>query len=252
VIILNSGVIHRVGGCRVSVKLAKRLAGLGYVAARFDHAGIGDSPPRRDGLDLEESHKAEIIEVMTALEHRAGSGSFVLYGLCSGARDGFYAALQDHRVVGIVQVDGFAYRNFKYHLIRGLHRLRGLRMLNRPLRRRMGSLPRRELSTPGKDMWVEAWPDYPPRREVRHGYERLVKRGVHIYAVYTGSWHLEFNYEGQFLDMYSGVDFGDLLTVRYLPDASHLLPKPEHQEAVLAGVTEWIIGTFAPDSEISV
>ena len=55
VILLNSGLVHRVGPNRVYVKLARRLAGLGLTVLRFDYSGVGDSPNRRDSIALEES-----------------------------------------------------------------------------------------------------------------------------------------------------------------------------------------------------
>jgi pimeloyl-ACP methyl ester carboxylesterase len=247
VVILNSGVIHRVGACRVSVSLARRLAGVGHPVLRFDHHGIGDSPPRQDALEGVESRVNEIVEAMDGVAARAGSGDFVLYGLCSGARDAFHAALEDERVVGIVQVDGFAYRTLRYHLGKIAERLRDPRMLVRAVQSRIAP-PRREGSGAESDgdMWVQQWPDYPPRREVEAGYGRLVARGVHIHALYTGSWQDQYNYPGQFRDMYSRIDFDGLLTVRYLPEARHILPDPAHRELVIGGVAEWITRAFQP------
>ena len=41
VVILNSGVIHRVGPNRIYVALARDLAALGFPVLRFDLSGIG-------------------------------------------------------------------------------------------------------------------------------------------------------------------------------------------------------------------
>jgi pimeloyl-ACP methyl ester carboxylesterase len=247
VVILNSGVIHRVGACRVSVSLARRLARLGHPVLRFDHHGIGDSPPRQDALEGVEGRVSEIVEAMDAVAARTGSRAFVLYGLCSGARDAFHAALEDERVVGIVQVDGFAYRTLRYHLGKLVERVRDPRMLMRSVQRRLA--PTRRGGTAAEsdgDMWVQQWPDYPPRREVEAGYGRLVARGVHIHALYTGSWQDQYNYSGQFRDMYSRIDFDGRLTVRCLPEARHILPDPTHREMVIGGVAEWITRAFEP------
>ena len=50
VIMLNSGILHHVGACRLHVKLARALAPVGYTVMRFDHSGIGDSDARRETL----------------------------------------------------------------------------------------------------------------------------------------------------------------------------------------------------------
>lgn len=240
VILLNSGNMHRVGAGRISVTMARRLAALGHVVLRFDHAGVGDSAARRDTLDVDGSRVTEIREVMSILESRFEVDGFVLYGLCSGARDAFHAAIDDTRVRGLVQIDGFAYRTVRYHigeLSRRLANLRSLpRIAGRLIRNGDGSTDLAQ----GADMFVQEWPDYPPRADVRAGYRKLVERSVSLYVVYTGSWDEEYNYERQFLDMYSGVDFGDALTLRYMPAAAHTLPDPVNRQRVIDGVCAWI------------
>ena len=104
-ILLNAGVIHRVGPSRLYVHLARDLATLGCVAARFDHSGIGDSPVRRDGASFEESSLVEAREAMDALQESRGVERFILIGLCSGAVTAFDTAGVDDRVVGVVLIN---------------------------------------------------------------------------------------------------------------------------------------------------
>jgi pimeloyl-ACP methyl ester carboxylesterase len=105
VVFLNAGVIHRVGPSRLYVTLARDLAGLGCVVARFDHSGVGDSSVRRDGLPFEESAIAEAREAMDWLQKTRGVDRFVLAGLCSGAVTSFEAAVVDERVVGVAMIN---------------------------------------------------------------------------------------------------------------------------------------------------
>jgi alpha-beta hydrolase superfamily lysophospholipase len=104
-ILLNAGVIHRVGPSRLYVHLARELAALGCVAARFDHSGIGDSSVRRDGSSFEESSLVEAREAMDALQESRGVERFVLIGLCSGAVTAFDTAGVDARVVGVIMIN---------------------------------------------------------------------------------------------------------------------------------------------------
>src|SRR5215472_19382863 len=50
VILLNPGIVHRVGPGRIYVKIARALAAKGFVVLRFDFSGIGDSAARHDSL----------------------------------------------------------------------------------------------------------------------------------------------------------------------------------------------------------
>lgn len=240
VIVLNSGNMHRVGAGRISVTMARRLAGLGHVVLRFDHAGVGDSAARRDGLDIDTSRVTEIREVMSILDSRFDVAGFVLYGLCSGARDAFHAAIEDDRVRGLVQIDGFAYRTLRFRLNRLRRRLANLGSLPRLFGRLMSNGESSSKPALGADMFVQEWPEYPPRVEVEAGYRRLVERGLSLYVAYTGSWYEEYNYRQQFQDMYPGVGFEDSLTLRYMPTAAHTLPDPAHRRELIDGICEWI------------
>jgi pimeloyl-ACP methyl ester carboxylesterase len=101
VVLLNAGLVHRVGPGRLYVKLARRLATHGFVVVRFDYSGIGDSPARSDHLPVEQSGVSETVEAMDFLARTRGVESFSLVGLCSGAIFSFRTALHDPRVAGI-------------------------------------------------------------------------------------------------------------------------------------------------------
>src|SRR5215475_3162536 len=52
VIILNAGVLHRVGPHRLHVLLARRLAASGFTGLRLDLGGIGDSIASSDAASF--------------------------------------------------------------------------------------------------------------------------------------------------------------------------------------------------------
>lgn len=101
VILLNAGMIHRVGPNRIYVKLARRLSEQGYLTLRMDLSGIGDSLPRPDHMSIEKSAIDDTIQAMDYLEETYQCQRFVLMGHCAGAFLSFFAASQDERVTGI-------------------------------------------------------------------------------------------------------------------------------------------------------
>ena len=105
VILLNSGLIHRVGPNRVYVKIARRLAAEGFVAFRFDFSGIGDSLVRYDNLSFEKSAVDEVQDAMDFLEQTRGIDRFLLLGICSGAINALNTAYEDSRVVGAAPIN---------------------------------------------------------------------------------------------------------------------------------------------------
>ena len=105
IIILNAGLVHRVGPNRLSVKIASVLGSLGFTTLRFDHSGIGDSSVRNDNLPY---HKSVILETQEAMDfvHSAkGIQRFILLGICSGATNSFEVARRDPRVRGIILIN---------------------------------------------------------------------------------------------------------------------------------------------------
>jgi len=100
IIILNSGIVHRVGPNRIYVKMARDLSAMGFLVLRFDFSSIGDSLPRRDNLPFVKSAIREVREAMDYLSQSRGARQFLLIGSCSGARVSFQTACQESRVIG--------------------------------------------------------------------------------------------------------------------------------------------------------
>jgi pimeloyl-ACP methyl ester carboxylesterase len=105
VLILNAGIVHRVGPNRLYVKMARDLAARGFVALRFDFSGIGDSGVRADSLPFPESAIRETQEAMDYLAAATGIQRFVLMGICSGGTISFRTACRDPRVIGAVLIN---------------------------------------------------------------------------------------------------------------------------------------------------
>lgn len=105
VILLNAGLVHRVGPNRVYVKVARRLAQSGIVVFRFDRSGLGDSAVRSDHLPADESAILETKEAMDYLSTSRGIERFVLMGICSGAEISAQTACSDDRVAGAILVN---------------------------------------------------------------------------------------------------------------------------------------------------
>lgn len=105
VVLLNAGLVHRVGPNRLYVRLARRLAASGLVVARFDLSGVGDSRPAGERSGFTERAVAETRACMDLLASTRGTGCFVVGGLCSGADNALVAAGEDPRIVGLALLE---------------------------------------------------------------------------------------------------------------------------------------------------
>jgi len=249
VIFLNSGILHRVGSCRIHVRLARALSAQGFTSLRFDFSGIGDSDQRRDSLAFEDSAVVETREAMDYLAKLKGTQRFVLGGLCSGADMAHETALKDPRVAGLLMLDAWAYRNAGFYLhhygkralqpavwrnfikvrldkLRGTHRGYGA---NAPV---------------GEGVEVDV-PKYvrvfPPRERVASDLRGFVDRGVSLYCLWTGGL-TDYNHCGQYAETFRDVPFKGLLREEHIPDADHILTGLSHQTMVVDGVVDWLNG----------
>jgi hypothetical protein len=252
VLILNSGVMHHVGACRLSVKIARAVAERGLLAVRFDYSGIGDSEPRRGSRSFEEVSISECVEVMDYVEKTRGTRRFILYGLCSGADAAYHAALADDRVIGFAQIDAYCYRNWRFYVEHYRPLLLSPSRLKMSLTYRwrsfrgqgeqaLGGLsddeaPYFEIATYSRA--------FPPREEVAAGLSRLIARGVRNYVVFTGS-EPHYNYEGQYRDSFRPLRFGELLREEYFSKANHIITQREYQGKIVERIADWIADASA-------
>ena len=104
-VLLNAGLVHRVGPNRFYVTLARELARAGHVTLRFDFSGVGDSGPIGNSLPFEENSVKDTKDALDFLATTRGIERFILFGLCSGAMISFDTASCDPRIVGIAMIN---------------------------------------------------------------------------------------------------------------------------------------------------
>lgn len=102
-LLLNTGANRHVGVGRLSVRLARHLAGIGVASLRMDGLGLGDSDaaPDRDPTappDLYASALTRDAACGLDLLLAEGTGRAMVVGLCSGAHHALQLALADARV----------------------------------------------------------------------------------------------------------------------------------------------------------
>jgi len=246
VLMLNSGILHRVGSCRLHVRLARALAAAGYTSLRFDYSGIGDSEPRRDTLPFEASAVAETREAMDYLAARKGLDRFVLLGLCSGADMAHETAVADARVRALVLLDAWAYRNLGYYWRHYAPRLLRPAVWANYGRVRLQRLARRRVAagTPvGGDGVEYEMPKYvrefPPRERIANDLRLFMSRGMQLFLLWTGGLWV-YNHRGQYAATFRRELVAGNVREEYLPDADHILTGLDHQAWVTREVVSWL------------
>lgn len=250
VLLLNSGILHRVGACRQNVRIARRLAGAGYPVLRFDYSGIGDSEVRRDHLSFEESAVVETVEAMNYLGSVSDSREFVLLGLCSGADMAFETAKADARVVGLGLIDPWAYRTPRYYVHHYAPRLLRLQSWKNAIRRQLFERGASDGFPSIGDPEVEGLElptyvrEFPPREQATKDLEMLVGRGVQMCCVFSDGQEDHYNYQGQFEDAFRGIGLGQVLTEVHVPGSDHIFTDLDHQTLLLDTLDQWMQRSF--------
>lgn len=240
VLLLNAGLLHRVGPNRLYVSLARRLAALGLPVLRFDYSGLGESEPRRDEVTLEQSMLEEGLEAMHFLQAEGIADRFVPMGLCAGAEQSQRLAHADARVVGAVLIDGYAYRTPGYYareLARHLLSARSWRRLAGSLGRRSTDASSPAPRNPGGVDFVR---EFPPREECLAQLEAIVARDVELFLVFTGGGMAElYNHPAQFGATFPSLRGHARIRLDFMPLADHTFTLRKQQDAVLASIEAW-------------
>lgn len=245
VLILNSGVMHHVGACRFSVKLARALAQHNFLSLRFDFSGVGDSETRPGGLDFAEVSSSETIEVMDYLEKKKGIKRFIIYGLCSGADAAYETAIKDSRVEAICQIDPYCYQTpdwFWRHYGPKLFNLQNwLNRLSKLLPQKPQPDNGAAIPKPGTDNIeaAEYLRVFPAKAEVEQNIAALIQRQVHLYSIFTSAQSEILNASGQFAKSFSSIDFGQLLRCEYYADLTHIITEPHYQKLLVDNICQW-------------
>jgi dienelactone hydrolase len=263
VILLNAGVVHRIGPYRKSVKIARRLAAEGFLVMRFDLAGIGDSEPRRDALSFEEGAISDVKEAMDHLQKTRHIDKFVLMGLCSGADNSYQTTYRDPRVVGALMMDGYSYRTPEFHARYFVKRARKVPSWRALAGRKLKALERRvrDYLDRAKDdgSGGEEEPpiaqgepvrqyvrEFPPKERLASEMLELVGRGVRLHFVYSSGMREYYNYERQFMDSFRGVDFKGMVTSEFFAEADHTFTEIKSQEDLVDAIVRWMLRAFPP------
>lgn len=240
VILLNAGLLYRIGPNRLYVELARHLAAQGYPSLRFDMSGVGDSELRDGRLLYIERSTHDTVAALDFLAETVGTERFVLMGLCTGAFSAFRAALADEGVSGCVLLDGYSYptvrSRIRYYLPRALELERWTGYVGRRLGLATGAT---EDAAGGDDMIIFE-NEVVPRDRFARELGELTERGTELFMVYTGLGPLAYNYEGQLEDAFPDLDLETNVTVRYYPNADHTFTLPGNRQRLIADVNWWM------------
>jgi pimeloyl-ACP methyl ester carboxylesterase len=249
VVILNTGIIHRVGQHRMYVTMARQLAAAGHVVLRFDFSGIGDSRNRTDGLSPVAACMADVQDALDWLSASHDVSEAVLAGLCSGADIALRYGHTDPRVVGLMLLDPAippTARFYADYILRRMRRLRSWMTFASGGGRIWGDLVGRTALAIGTRpaAWDGGLIDPRTRSELEGLYRQSLERDIRLFVVLTGGDLAgRQTYREQLLDAFPTVPFEDKLRLEYFADSDHTFAPPRDRERLNVMIADWLAAT---------
>lgn len=239
VVMLNAGVLHRVGPRRMHVLLGRELAALGFPTCRVDLSGIGDSRSITGHASFRESAVADTRLVMDELART----QFVIFGLCSGADNALAVAARDPRVAAVVLLDAFSYST-KRAYAREFLRRRAQSGLLPAMTTVVGAWTRvgARLLRRGDRSAAPVGRVSPPISEARKLLRELVEQGTKILFIYSATLHIRCNHREQLFESFP--ELRGRVDVEYFADADHLFTESGTQRRLMDAVTAWLCKMF--------
>lgn len=230
-ILLNAGMVHRIGPHRGSVELARAVADAGFPVFRYDQSGLGDSPVSSQ-VSAERRH-LELEAAMELVNTRTGATRFVVGGICSAADDAFHLATIEPRIHGLLLLDGLAYRTAGYWW-----RYLPSRVFNPA--KLVNWWRSRGAGQPG----MANFRDWPSRPQAVAAVKAMVARDVRFLFVFTGGAYRYFNHARQLPAALGPAIKSSQVSAEYWPDCDHTFYLKHDRARLQHGVISWLSQEF--------
>jgi pimeloyl-ACP methyl ester carboxylesterase len=244
VIVLNAGLVHRIGPFRLHVEMTRRLNAQGYPTLRFDLSTIGDSASSGESQTRKQQICADVADAMQLLGEQAACKRFVLIGLCSGSQSAHMVACSDAKVAGAVFLDGYAYRTLgyrlRYYVPRLLDARRWMRVFSRNRKANQGGSSEPTFTVAPL-----------PQAVVRADFAGMLDRGVKLCLIYSGGISQYFNHARQFRECFGRAMAHPDVSTSFLKEADHTYILTGDRNRLLDGIERWLSHNFSVASGTS-
>jgi pimeloyl-ACP methyl ester carboxylesterase len=233
VVLLNAGLVHRVGPFRLYVPLARALAAAGFTVVRFDQPGVGDAPNKDDPDEA-----GVVSRIFTELAAYVQNNEFIVGGLCAAADLAWRVAHQDKRVRGLLLLDPVAKGGLWFQLGQ--------------LRIFFGRSPSKWVAMIRQRFFNRRKPantdfrDWPAADDVQREFEQFIADDVAVLAIYTGGAAPYFTHARQIGTTFGAAARDPHVQFEYWPACDHTFMLSADQTRLIETVERWCVAHFAP------
>jgi len=237
-VFLSSGLTHRAGPRRLHVRLARKLAEIGFTSLRVDLAGKGDSFSRHH-LTAEQSLKEDFEDIISVLEARQNQLQLIVCGLCSGADDAIRVTLNNPRVVGMVLLDPVCDQDRGFKIRDVVRKFTQFSRYQRKLKTILSGLVKSSIKTEQSLDHLDMR-NFPSNQQLREAFKLIHQRKGRVFSMFTSyAEDYYYNQQGQMGRVLELDDYQDYCTERYWPSASHTYSLELHRAKLIEEIKTW-------------
>jgi pimeloyl-ACP methyl ester carboxylesterase len=247
-LLLNAGLLHRVGFNRFNTDLARQLVKYGFSSLRFDLHGLGDSTKFNGKGSYDTQTLIDITDAIDILLEKSNAEKCILVGLCSGADIAHVVAVNDPRVGGVVFLDGYAFPTLGFYLYDyGPSLFNPYKITKFIFKKIAATIPSKKNKTTDVNENLKTaiyTREFPSRKKITSEVQQLIDRGTELYYIYSGGVPVYYNYEGQFRAMFRKVQFKNKVSYNFLKEADHTYTLLNPRQKLMTLITEWMKKKF--------
>ncbi len=239
-VFLNSGLVHRVGPRRLYVRLARKLAEIGFTSLRVDLAGKGDSFSRSH-LTTEQSLTEDYGDIISVLEARQNQLRLIVSGLCSGADDAIFLTPKDPRIVGMVLLDPVCDQDNGFRVRDILRKFTQLARYQRKLKKIVSGRVRSTSDTEQTLNYLDMR-NSPTQQQSKIAFQSIYHRQGRVFSLFTSYAEEYYNQNGQMGRVLELNAYQEYCTELFWPAASHTYSLELHRAKLIDEIKIWAAG----------
>jgi hypothetical protein len=227
------------------VRLARKLAQLGFRSLRVDLSGKGDSAPS-PGLHPHQATANDYQQISQLLDTRLGPVKHIVGGLCSAADDALRITPENEQIVGLLLLDPVCERDSGFRMRQLLQKYTNPNRYVAWLRQKRDAIGSNSSKGP-KRVDGRSLRDSPGQAEMRTAFESIRNRNGRVLSVFTSYANIYYNQAGQLQRVLGVEGYRKFCAEICWPAAEHTFTLESHMELLLDVVSTWATGFVGRD-----
>jgi len=253
IVLLNAGLLHKVGPHRAYVKIARHFADKGFLCLRFDLSGLGDSSTGNSTHAIRDRAVLEVKSALDYLQEKHSINKFVLLGWCSGALNAVKTAVFDERVIGTILINLRA-RHMRRYFLRNyfFNKQNILRILSKGVNpkfvaKKLINLARKSSAQSVSSIHANEGDFFIDAKDLQSLIQKDIKS-----LIICSQWDPSADYMYSLLKkIYAETKNSSVISAVVVPGANHMFNQLQHQQMLIDKISTWLNNSILNEADAS-